>query len=67
MSDCFSTMLHLTILMIGKYLNTKNLLLNDNPINSDVIFIHFDELDVIGHAHGFSGDVQEYVWIKPLN
>ncbi|MAQ47254.1 MAG: hypothetical protein CMD27_00040 [Flavobacteriales bacterium] len=41
--------------------HTKNLLLNDNPINTDVIFIHFDELDATGHAHGFSGDVQEYV------
>ena len=32
-----------------------------SSVNSDVIFIHFDELDAIGHAHGFSGNVQEYV------
>ena len=42
------------------YQSVQNLLINESPINVDVIFVHFDELDSAGHAFGFSSDVPEY-------
>ena len=39
---------------------TKNLLLNDDPLKADIIFLHFDELDAAGHNFGFSPNVEEY-------
>lgn len=33
-------------------------LTNEDP---DVIFLHFDDVDHAGHAHGFAADVPEYV------
>tara|TARA_B100001250_G_scaffold406348_1_gene425232 strand:- start:262 stop:1197 length:936 start_codon:yes stop_codon:yes gene_type:complete len=38
----------------------KEILLNNNPAEGDVIFLHFDELDGAGHGFGFSADVEEY-------
>ena len=38
----------------------KEILLNNNPVEGDVIFLHFDELDGAGHSYGFSADVEEY-------
>ena len=37
------------------------LLINSNPINSDIIFLHFDEPDAMGHSYGFSPAVNEYM------
>ena len=37
------------------------LLINSNPIRSDIIFLHFDEPDAMGHSYGFSPIVNEYV------
>ena len=39
---------------------TQDILLNNNPMSGDVIFLHFDELDGAGHGYGFSEDVYEY-------
>ena len=39
---------------------TKNLLVNSHPIDADIIFIHFDELDAAGHAFGFCPNILEY-------
>jgi len=39
---------------------TQDILLNNNPMSGDVIFLHFDELDGAGHGYGFSKDVYEY-------
>lgn len=38
----------------------NDMLLNENPFNADVIFVHFDELDAAGHAYGFSKEIFEY-------
>ena len=35
----------------------QNILSNSN---ADVLFLQFDELDVVGHAHGFNSNVNEY-------
>ena len=40
--------------------NVKNLLLDSNPMDGDVIFLQFDELDGAGHSYGFSPLVEEY-------
>lgn len=40
--------------------SSKEILLNNNPIESDIIFLHFDELDGAGHSYGFSADIYEY-------
>ena len=40
---------------------TKNLINDNNPVNADIIFIQFDELDGTGHSFGFSSEVEEYV------
>ncbi len=42
------------------FIKALNLLLNNNPIKPDVLFLHFDELDAAGHNFGFSANVAEY-------
>ena len=42
------------------YEMTKNLILNSDTLDSDVIFIHFDEPDGAGHNYGFSPSIEEY-------
>ena len=42
------------------YNSCKEILINNNPINGDVIFLQFDELDGAGHSYGFSANVKEY-------
>lgn len=37
-----------------------NLLLNYDPIEPDILFLHFDELDAAGHNFGFSHKIKEY-------
>ena len=37
-----------------------DLLVNNDPIRADIIFLHFDELDATGHSFGFSTDIVEY-------
>jgi len=39
---------------------TQNILLNNDPMSGDVIFLHFDELDGAGHSYGFSMYSDEY-------
>lgn len=39
----------------------KKMLVDDNPVAPDVLFLQFDELDAAGHSYGFSRDVTEYV------
>lgn len=38
----------------------QQLLLNQNPMDPDVLFLHFDELDGAGHSFGYHPDVVEY-------
>ena len=38
----------------------SNVLLNDDPLSADVLFLHFDQLDAAGHSFGFSSSVAEY-------
>ena len=40
--------------------NVENILLNKNPMDGDVIFLQFDELDGAGHSDGFSASSEEY-------
>jgi len=42
------------------FIEALNLLLNNDPIKSDILFLHFDELDAAGHNFGFSPDIKEY-------
>ena len=42
------------------YNSCKEILTNNNPVQGDVIFLQFDELDGAGHSFGFSADVEEY-------
>ena len=42
------------------FIEAKNLLLNNDPIKPDVLFLHFDELDAAGHNFGFSQNTKEY-------
>ena len=39
----------------------QSILLNADPLDADILFIHFDELDAAGHSYGFSIDTPEYV------
>mgnify|MGYP006157009715 FL=1 len=41
--------------------NAKQLLLEENPLDVDVLFLQFDELDGAGHSYGFSPLSEEYV------
>ena len=38
----------------------SDLLLQAYPLDPDVLFLHFDELDAAGHSFGFSPEVSEY-------
>ena len=40
---------------------TIELLETKTPIDPDIFFIHFDELDAAGHEFGFSPNIQEYI------
>ena len=42
------------------FIEARNLLINNDPIKADIIFLHFDELDAAGHNFGFSPNVIEY-------
>ena len=42
------------------FIEAINLLLNNNPIKADILFLHFDELDAAGHNYGFSPNITEY-------
>ena len=39
----------------------RDLLVEGYPIDPDVLFLQFDELDAAGHSFGFSPEVSEYV------
>jgi len=39
----------------------KNLLENNNKLNTDVLFLQFDELDISGHNFGFNSLIPEYI------
>ena len=39
----------------------QNILLNADPLEVDILFLHFDELDAAGHSYGFNHEVPEYV------
>jgi len=41
--------------------NAKQILLEQTPLEADVLFLQFDELDGAGHGYGFSPTVEEYV------
>tara|TARA_B100000530_G_scaffold332816_1_gene279777 strand:- start:389 stop:1333 length:945 start_codon:yes stop_codon:yes gene_type:complete len=41
--------------------NAKQILLEQNPLEADVLFLQFDELDGAGHEYGFSPTAEEYV------
>ena len=45
------------------FIEALNLLLNNDPIKPDILFLHFDELDAAGHNFGFSPDIKEYTEI----
>lgn len=38
----------------------SNVLLNNDPLSADVLFLHFDQLDAAGHSFGFSSNISEY-------
>ena len=40
---------------------TRKLLLDNDPIKPDIVFLHFDELDAAGHNFGFSPKISEYI------
>ena len=42
------------------FIEALNLLLNNDPIRPDILFLHFDELDAAGHNFGFSPNIIEY-------
>lgn len=42
------------------FIEALNLLLNNDPIKPDILFLHFDELDAAGHNFGFSSNITEY-------
>jgi len=42
------------------YQKARDLLVNNDPIRADIIFLHFDELDAAGHTFGFSPNIEEY-------
>ena len=39
---------------------SKEILLNSNPLKPDILFLHFYDLDSIGHTHGFDPLLKEY-------
>ena len=41
--------------------NVKQILLEQEPLDADVLFVQFDELDGAGHSYGFSPQTEEYV------
>ena len=41
--------------------SARDLLIEGYPIDPDILFLHFDELDAAGHSFGFSPEVSEYV------
>ena len=41
--------------------NAQNILLEQDPLDGDVLFLQFDELDGAGHSYGFSPTTEEYV------
>ena len=45
---------------LGVFEYAQNILSNSTDINTDVLFLQFDELDGTGHTYGFSPDVEEY-------
>jgi len=45
------------------FIEALNLLLNNDPIKPDVLFLHFDELDAAGHNFGFSPNIIEYTGV----
>ena len=45
------------------FIEALNLLLNNDPIEPDILFLHFDELDAAGHNFGFSPNIIEYTQI----
>jgi predicted AlkP superfamily pyrophosphatase or phosphodiesterase len=50
------------------FLIAKNALVQGVPINPDVFFLQFDELDGAGHEYGFNPDVPEYAnWVTTLD
>jgi predicted AlkP superfamily pyrophosphatase or phosphodiesterase len=42
------------------YNQGREMLLNQNPISPDILFLHFVDLDVAGHSFGFNPFVPEY-------
>lgn len=42
------------------YEQAQNLLINGAPLDADIVFLHFDELDAAGHSYGFSIEETEY-------
>ena len=45
---------------LGVFEYAQNILSNSTDINTDILFLQFDELDGTGHTYGFSPDVEEY-------
>ena len=45
---------------LAVYQAAEDALLNQNPLDPDVLFLHFDELDGAGHRFGFGSPIQEY-------
>ena len=41
--------------------SARDVLIEGYPIDPDVLFLHFDELDAAGHSFGFSPEVSEYI------
>ena len=39
---------------------SKEILLNSDPLKSDILFLHFSDLDSIGHTYGFDPLLKEY-------
>jgi predicted AlkP superfamily pyrophosphatase or phosphodiesterase len=42
------------------YQQGKEMLLNQDPINPDILFLHFVDLDAAGHVYGFHPEIPEY-------
>ncbi len=42
------------------FIEALNLLVDNDPIKPDILFLHFDELDAAGHNFGFSPNRKEY-------
>ena len=42
------------------YEQAQNLLMNAAPLDADIVFLHFDELDAAGHSYGFTLEETEY-------